>query len=258
MSSLDPTTTTVGDLCTEALRECAVVGVGQTPLAEDINGAWSRLQWMLQDWERQRWLVYHLLDLSVVSTGANTYSIGPGGDIDTGASSARPNRLEAAYLRQLVQTAPSPPGPQQVDYQLRVLQSYEDYSKIALKTLVSFPSCVFLDTGWPLGTLHCYPVMQPDIYELHVIVREQLPCKFANLAVKFALPYEYYDAIVTNLALRLRSKYGKGSFPGDTLPDRAKGCLKVLRGANTQIAALGMPGTLIRPGIYDVWSDRYY
>ena len=75
MSQLDPTKTTVGDICTAALKECGAIGVGQTPLAEDINDAWARLQWMIQQWERKRYLVYHLVTLSVVSTGAQTYTV---------------------------------------------------------------------------------------------------------------------------------------------------------------------------------------
>lgn len=253
MAVLDPTNTTLGDLCTEALKECGYIGVGQTPLAEDLNGAWMRLQWMLQQWERKRWLVYHLVNLSKVSTGAQTYTCGPGGDLDTGAGSVRPAKIESAFLRQITQSQPN-----QIDYPLAILQSREDYDKIALKQLMSFPGWIFLDAAWPLATLFTWPVPQANIYELHVSIMAQLPASFATQATVFNLPYEYYNAMLFNLALRLRPKYQIGTYPGDPLPGLAKDALAVLRGANTQIAKLQMPADLLRPGIYNIFSDRSY
>lgn len=210
---------------------------------------------MLQQWERDRWLVYHLVELSKTSTGASQYTVGPGGDFDTGgtqATSVRPNRLEYAFLRQLTQSQPN-----QIDYPLRLLQSREDYSRIALKQLVSFPGCVFLDSAWPLGVLYTYPIPQANIYALHIGVREQLPVSFA-LADKVILPYEYYSAMLYNLALRLRSAFQIPSYLGDELPGQAKAALDIIKGANVQIAALGMPAQLTRPGLYNVFSDRNY
>lgn len=210
---------------------------------------------MLQQWERKRWTVYHLKDYGLLSTGAMSYTVGPAGDFNVGVSgsSARPNRLEFAYLRQLV-TSPN----NQIDYPLRILQSYEDYSRIALKSLVSFPGAAFLDTAWPLATLHVYPVAQAAIYEIHIGLREQLPTSFATLATEIVLPFEYYCAIIYNLALRLRHKYGIGSYPGDQLPEQAKVALAVVKGSNAQIAALRMPTPLTRPGIYNIFSDQSY
>jgi hypothetical protein len=254
VSDLLPASTTVSDLCTAALKDSGAIGVGQTPLAEDLQDAWARLQWMLQQWERKRWLVYHLVDLAKVSTGAVNYSVGPGGDFDTGPGTMRPNRLEAAFLRQIQNASP----PNQVDFPLEILQSYEDYAKISLKQLKSWPGFVFLDTAWNLANLFVYPVPQATIYEVHIIIRAALPVSFTTQADKFNIPYEYYEAIVTNLAIRLRPKYGLGSFPGDELPARAKEALATLRGSNTQIARLVVPPEVIRPGLYNIFSDRFY
>jgi len=253
MTLLDPAATTLGDLCNEALKECGYIGVGQTPLAEDLNGAWVRLQWMLQQWERKRWLVYHLVDYGKTSTGAQTYTMGPGGDLDTGAGSVRSAKVESAFLRQLTQSQPN-----QIDYPLEILQSREDYNQIALKQLSSFPGSIFYDAAWPLGVVYTWPVPQSAIYAVHVTVLEQLPAKFATQATVFNLPYEYYNGMLYNLALRLRPKYQIGTYPGDPLPGLAKDALNVIRGANVQIARLRMPADLLRPGIYNIFSDRSY
>lgn len=252
MAILNPTTTTVGDICSAALSEAQVVGFGQNALQGQINDAWSRLQLMLQEWARKRWLVYHLVTLGFTSTGALTYSVGPGGNFDTGAQSSRPDKIEMAFLRQLVLSQPN-----QIDYPLELLQSMEDYNRIALKQLQSFPSVAFYDPSFPLGTLYVWPVPQANIYAPHITIKAQLPTVFASLTVEFSLPFEYYSAMLYNLAVRLRSRYGIPSFPGDTLPGLAKNSLNVLRGANTAIARL-TTGDLNQPGLYNIFSDRFY
>jgi len=268
------------DLCIAALKDSGAIGVGQVPLAEDLSDAQARLQWMLQQWERQRWLVYHLVTKGIVSTGALTYSLGPLGDIDTGGArqfnqqfgeqfgnapgfqqvpiSARPARIESAFLRQLQFSNNPVDGGNQIDYPLTLIASMEDYNKISLKKLQSFPGYLFYDSGWPLGTLYPWPVPQPNIYELFVSYMEQLPPAFATENSVVSLPYEYFEAIIKNLALRLRTRYSIPTFPGDILPGQAKAALATIRGTNAQIARLHMPSDLLRPNLYNIFSDRTY
>lgn len=262
MSVTDPSNTTAKDICIEALKESQAFALGQTPLSEDIDRAQSRLQWMLNQWARKRWLVYHLVDLSIVSTGAMSYTIGPGGDFDTGVGSVRPARLESAFLRQPLNSEFP------VDYPLAILRSREDYNRIALKNLMSWPEFIFLDTQWgpngpPVaggqGILYPWPIPQASIYEIHVTVMAQLPQSFFNnLSAKFNIPYEYYYAMVTNLAIRLKPGYGLRINPGDPIVALAKDALNTIRGPNAQIALLQMPREISRPGIYNIFSDRSY
>lgn len=253
MSALDPANLTMQDLCAQALRESGAYGVGQTPLADDITDAWFRLQTMLQEWNTKRWLVFHLKTLLFTSTGAVTYSVGPGGDYDTGAGSMRPDKIESAFLRQLTQSQPN-----QIDYPLELLQSMEDYNQIALKELVSFPGKVFYDPSWPLGTLYVWPVMAANIYATGITIKDVLPSSFPTANTVFKIPYNYYSAMLYNLAIRLKPKYGLKVMPGDPLPALAKASLAALRGANTAIARLQVPADLNRPGVYNIFSDRYY
>lgn len=253
MSALDPANTTMGDIVNESLKECGRIGLGQTALPEDFNAGWMRLQWMLQQWQVKRWLVYHLVTRLVTSTGVRTYTVGPGGNIDTGANTSRPDKIESAFLRQLA-VAPAA----QIDYPVGLIQSMEDYNTIGLKGLVSFPGWVYYDPSWPLGTLYAWPVPQAVIYAVGITVKEQLPTKFLNQATVLNLPYEYYAAILYNLALRLRPKFQIGTYAGDPLPGLARDSLATLRGANTAIARLRMPVDLMRAGIYNIFSDRNY
>lgn len=254
MSIVQPTNTTIGDICSQALRECGAVGVGQTPLADDVTDAWARLQWMLMQWERKRWLVYHLVDLSLISTGARSYTLGPGGEFDTGPNSARQPKVSSAFVRQQFLS----PG-NAVDYQLEILQSREDYNWITIKGLVAGPGeAVFVDSDWPLANVYIWPIPQASIYEIHLTVYSQLQFQYANLAQKFEFPFEYYAAMLYNLAVRLRPKYRLGTYPGDPLPGMARDSLSVMRLPGTQITKLRMPSTLRRRGLYNIFSDRPY
>lgn len=237
--------TTAGDILTLALFDAGIVATGQVPNAQDSNNALTRLNYMLAEWEHQRWLVWHLLDLSIVSTGAQSYSVGPGGDIDIVRA---PDRLEAAFFRQLVQSQPN-----QIDYPLDILQSREDYNLIALKNLRSFPMTVFYDSSFPLGRVYPWPIMQPNIYELHLSVKEVLS-QIPLLNTVLTFPAEYYNAILYNMAVRLRQAYDLPEQPSAIA--LAKKSLNVIRGANTQIARLQMPTDLQRPGIYNPYSDQ--
>lgn len=253
MSYLQPNNTTLGDICRASLKECGAIGVGQTPLAEDINDAWARLQWMLMQWERKRWMVYHLADYSKVSTGAEFYTVGPGADFDTGPNSMRPGRLSSCFVRQLQGSQNS------VDYHLEVLMSKEDYNRITLKSLMAGPGeAAFLDTDWPQARLYVWPLPQPFIYEIHISLYVQLQIQFATPSTPFVIPFEYYNCMMSNLAIRLRPKYRMGTYPGDPLPGMAKESLAVLKNINAQIARLRMPNTIRRRGLYNIFSDRPY
>jgi hypothetical protein len=291
MSYLQPQNTTMGDICRASLKECGAVGVGQTPLAEDVNDAWARLQWMLMQWERKRWLLYHLVSLSVLSTGAQYYTVGPGGDFDTGQGSMRPGRLSSCFVRQQGSytnpdsvwdakqaQVPLEPGystwdggqtvwddggvqfnNNAIDYWLEILESKEDYNRITLKGLRAGPGeAAFLDTDWPQALLYVWPIPQSGIYEIHASFYMQLQVQFLNPATQLEVPWEYYNAMMLNLAIRLRPKYRMGTYPGDALPGMAKDSLAVLRAGNTQVARLRMPNAIRRRGQYNIFSDRPY
>lgn len=237
--------TTARDLINDSLKDAGAIGVGQTALAEDINDGLKRLNAMLAQWSRQRWLVYHLIDVAFTADGSLNYSIGAGGDLNY----PRPDRIEAAFFRQIAGV----PG-NQVDYPLGVLNSREDYNRIALKGMQSFPSVVFYDSGYPLGYVYIWPV-PTDLYEIHLSLKATLTA-FANLNSDVNLPPEYEEALRVNLAVRLRVKY---QMPIDgQLIGLAKSALNVIRNSNAQIPSLQMPNDLVRGGgNYNIFADRY-
>lgn len=279
--------TTAQDICLYALKAAGVLGVGQTPLDEDLNDTFKTLNMMIGVWNRRRWLMFHLLDLSAPATGSQYYTVGPGMQFNV----ARPDRLEAAYFRQIntgittvapIGTDPAPgsiiyldgysntalgadgfqaEAEMGIDYPLQILESREDYSRITLKNLETFSKWIFYDAAWPVGKVYPWPVLPVNFYELHILVKDVLTA-FPNLSSPINLPPEYYEAIWSNLAMRLRLIYGRLTKPPpgqDAIEALAKSSLAAVRGANAAVARLIMPPAVWRRGrLYNVYSDTGY
>lgn len=245
------TVTTAADIIRLVLKDTGVLGVGQTASAEDTNDCFDTLNMMIGTWASKRWLLYHLIELSKVSTGAQSYTVGPSGDIDTG-SMQRPDRLEdGCFFRQLI-TASSP---NKIDYPLAILESREDYSRIGLKQLTTIPQYVFYDPVFPLGVVYPWPVMQATQYELHLLVKAQLS-QFTNLADEINLPSQYYGALRYNLACRVRPMY---QLPADPqLLGLATDSLSTIRNMNAAVPRLRMPVGVGRGSHYNIYSDSTY
>ena len=242
------TTVTANDIVTQGLRKSGVLGLGQTANASDIADALADLNDMLAQWRRKRWLVYHLVQAFTTSTGANSYTVGPAANI---AVDVRPDRIEFAFVRQ-VQNAGLP-----IDYPLEILPSREDYDRVALKGLISFPKYAFYDATYPVGTLFLYPVPNATIYQIHLSLKDVLQ-QFATLQTAVILPQEYIPAMKFNLAKRLRQAYGKGLRPDVELNALARDALETVRGGNMQVPQLTMPSTLVNPSLYNIYSDQAY
>lgn len=235
--------TTALDLITLALKDAGTLGVGQTPLPEDTNDAFTTLNGMLSLWQKKRWLVYHLVELTKTATGAQSYTVGPGGDFSI---TYRPDEIDYAFVRQLV-----PSVPNQVDYSVRILNSREDYSRITLKSMGPFPQAVWYDAAFPLGNLYFWP-LPSTAYEMHIGVKEALQ-SFTNLTDSVNLPPEYVEAIRWNLGARLRPMYQLD--PDPTITALAQASLDTIRSVNAQIPLLRMPSGLRNRNRYNIYSD---
>jgi hypothetical protein len=245
MSATLQSTTTVGQIINLALKNCGAIGVGQSPRAEDTNDAVLILNQMVGEWSRKRWLVFQLLEESIVSTGALSYTCGPGGDFDI---NPRPNLISAAFMRQPIN------GGLPIDYPLEIILAREDYSQIATKTMQAFSSFLFFDDGFPLGNIYTWPVLPATLYELHIIYKNDI-AQFTSLAETIALPLEYLNALQWNLSVRLCSLFQL--TPSPLLVGMAKDALNTIRQANPQVGRLQMSKTLIRKGNYNIYADQY-
>jgi hypothetical protein len=277
-----PLINTAGDLIAFCLRMSGVNGVGQTPIAMDSNDGLQVLSNIVAQWQRRRWLVWALADASIISSGAQSYTIGTGGDFNV----PRPDRIDSAFARLLFtqtlqgpltsnggvvmvptgSTLPtSPPaspgaywnnggvlmvtpggvtpsvGNLFLDFPLAIVPSREDYNKIVLKGLTTFPGALFYESSWPLGVLHFWPIPNATQWELHVTAKVALPT-FDALSDPINMPPEYMAALTYQLAVELSMLYGIDPRP--SLVALMNTALNTIRMANTQIATLAMPGGL--------------
>ena len=256
--------TTARDIITAALEDVGVVGLGQTPLGEDMEFGLIRLNRMIGQFNRRRWLIYHLVEITCISTGNQTYSVGPGGDFNV----SRPDRLEdGCFFRRNISNGPdfnidfnldlgpaTSVGSGQVDYPLTLIEARETYNRIALKGLTTWPSDVFYDASFPNGTLHIYPVPAAGVFELHLLLKDSLQT-FATPNTVLAMPVEYEEALEYNLALRFCAKYQLDA--SKEIAGLARAALSTIRSANSQVPLLRMPRRLTgRGGRYNIYSDR--
>lgn len=221
---------TVGDLVSFTLRAAGVNGVGQTPLADDSNTCLDLLRMLMSQWQKKRWLVWAETEVSVVSTGADYYTIGQGGDFNV----LRPDKIHAAWVRLNPQS-----GSNAVDIPLTIIQAKEDWGLVTIKDLQSLPSAVFLDTAWPMGRVTFWPVAPAGAgYELFLVLKGALPV-YTALTDPLGVPEEYIEALLWSLCVRMQMAYG--------LPARQdhvgamRQAVNVVAMANTQIATLRMP-----------------
>lgn len=278
--------TTAREIIIRALEDVGIIGVGQTPLAEDLNYGLSRFNAMIGQFNRRRWLVFHTIDVKCVSTGSPKYTFGVGGNFNY----PRVDKLEnGCFFRQAVggnlntnddydsdfnqdygplQGVNSNPG-YYVDYPLTLLESREDYNKIALKNLPSWPSFVFYDAAavptlpiganpgtqtYPCGYVYINPVPFAGQFEIHLNVKDILQT-LTNLSTVLATPPEYEEAFEFNLALRFAAKYQIEA--SKEVIGLARASLSTIRTANNRVPQLSLPVGLTQAGTrYNIWSDR--
>lgn len=222
---------TAGDLINQALKRSGAIGAGQTAEAEMITSGLDSLNQLIAIWNRKRWLLWSLLDISCVSTGATSYTVGtdPSNDFVT----PRFDALEAAYVRLLPVNNNQP-----YDTPLTIIEAHEDYASLRLKEMTSFPVDIFYDSSFPVPLLYPVPVPQAERYEIHIVVTNAIS-GFASITTPINLPPAYSDALSWTLSARMRPEYGFGPDPSVTA--FAKIALNAIRQANVQVPVMSMP-----------------
>lgn len=243
--------TTGRDVIYDALRRSGITGRGITPSSTDTSDALADLNDMLGQWRTQRYMVWDLLSTGFVGDGRVTpYTVGPGGEYNM---TPRPNRIQSAFLRQLNNAGNLP-----VDTPLKILDAREDYDRVALKTLKSFPMAVFLDTALPLAQLFVYPWPSPaGAYAVYITTKGTMPVVTLDLDLS-GFPDPYIPAMKFNLARRLRQSYGKGLKPDPELRALANDSLQVIMEMNVQLPEMIMPVAILQQGSgYNILSDQF-
>ena len=185
---------TASDVIRRALRIIGAIAGGETPSSTEEADALQVLNAMLDSWNTKSLAVYALRDESLTLTGAASYTIGMGGDLNT----ARPVKIEAAYTRL-----------SSIDYHVEQASADAWYQLAAKSTIGTVPEWLYYEPSYPLGTLYLYP--KPTTGVLHLVTRA--PFAAYSAADSLVLPPGYQDAITYNLAIRLAPEYGRPVTP---------------------------------------------
>ena len=225
---------TTGDLIAAALLSSGILGIGQSAQAADMSTGLDLLRELIAQWQKKRWLVFVEQTVSVAaSTGAMSYTIGPGCDFDV---NGRPDHISRAYIRII----PGVP-PNLVDIPIEVLDSREDYAGISVKSLETMPATVYYESGYPTGEVYFWPVPPANMYGLYLVMKVPLPT-YVSTADPLNLPDEYISALRWSMCVDMQMSYGLQARPDHV--QRAAVAINTLRQANAQIPQLAVPAPL--------------
>lgn len=197
---------TVRNIITLALKEAGVLGIGVTPLPEDTNDCFTLLNRMLAQWQKKRWIVPSLYDISTLGNAAKSNPIGPG----QYWNAIRPNKVQAAYFIQTGNNIPTN-SVNAVSFPLIPIFSYENYAQLALKNLASWPQYFFYDNASPVGNVFIWPI--PDAtYEIHLILKSPIGflIELENGIIS-NVGAGYTPGTYTDVALQNLTGYGNGA-----------------------------------------------
>jgi hypothetical protein len=239
----------VQDLVSLAMRTSGILGVGQTPLPQDLTDTQNLLIMMMQQWRQKRWLVYRL-DWTIfpLEVGKQSYTVGvsgdpPGNDPDVAVEGLiRPANIQSCYLRQ---NFGSSPQSFPIDFPMRILGSRQQYDSISLKSLQSWPINVYYDPTITNATLYIWPIPIQTFFSLYIAW--QFPIDTAvegSQAVELTdfVPVETQLALMYNLALMTAVNY---KLPPDpALQAAARASLNTLRQTNFAIEPARMPSAI--------------
>lgn len=230
--------TTARDVIEGALRLIRVHDPGESVPAADATTGLDALNALLDSWNTEPLMLFVEKDDNIALNGSRTYTIGPGGDIDT----RRPLRITDAYARE-----------NQIDYPVQIVGD-SWYARIADKFTTGRPEYLQYDASYPLGTVKLWPVGTAS-YTLFLTSHKLLPT-FDNLSDNLNLPPGYERAVRYNLAIELAPEYGaEVSRAVAQRADEAKTGIKRInsRPPSTQADY----ATLQRAGTdYSIYSDQ--
>lgn len=257
--------TTARDFCKLVLKEAGVIGVGQTPLAEDINDTFTLLNRMFAQWQKKRWLVPSLYEIATIGNNQQFNLIGPG----QYWNAARPDKIQAAYFIQLgagqggFSQGFSPgfdlggnafSGP--VSFPLIPIWSWEDYANVALKQLSSWPQYFFYDGGFPNGKIYIWPI--PDAtYEIHLVLKSPIGFTIEiQDGIITSQGFGYTDGAYVNVPLLSLTGFGSGATANVTILAGAVTAFTLENPGNGYVIndQLSIPTGTVGPGQGFVWT----
>ena len=187
--------TTARDIIEGAARKIQILGRGQTLPADEAQNGLDILNGILGSWSVDGGMVYTESTDTFTATGAASYTVGSGGDVDI---------VRPSYVRDLYTTQGS------IDYSASAIDQTR-YSQICDKDIAGEPDVYYYDGNYPLANLYLYPV--PDgTYTVTINTVKPLTA-FASISDSYDMPPEYRRALEANLAVEWAVEHEKEATP---------------------------------------------
>lgn len=187
---------TRNDLVKGALRICGALAQGETPTADQYTEGYEALNLMIKAFIADGMQLWAIKQHSVTLTSTvNTYRIGEGQTVNI----AKPLRIIQAYFHN---------GTTNVDVPMTLL-TREEYNRLGNKTTPGNPNQFYYDPQRTYGDLYLYPTPDGTAASGSVTIVYQKPFDDVESdSDEMDFPYEWFEALKFNLALRLAPEYG--------------------------------------------------
>lgn len=209
-----------------ALRSIGVIATGETPTAAEMADGLEAMKMMLRNWSAQNIRLYYTMQETLNMTGAASYTIGSGGNLDT----VRPVSIRGAWCS---------------DWPVRVIDE-DQYRQVRMTGTSGTVESVWYSPEYPLGKLYPWPQGGSLLY-LDSLKPLTDPTAITS---SIAFPPEYDDAIKYNLAVRLGPEYEKE--PSATVQALAVSTLHAL-----EIRNFAQQINSIRPEVISLGARNY-
>lgn len=176
-------------------RKLAVIASGETLSTAEYADALIALQGMLRSWAAEKINVFSSVrETHTLVAGTASYTWGSGGNINT----ARPNQVLSAYVTDSSGTS----------HGVEIIGSSK-YNAISIKTTQDRPYMLYPVYNYPLATIYLYPVpSSAETLNLESIKPFTETSSFSAISDTLALPLNYEEAVIYNLAVRLAPEFG--------------------------------------------------
>lgn len=190
----------IRDLVTEALFDAGIATEGSTPSDFDANKALYRLNEITNTWNAQGVMTYTFqYNTYDIDADQEFYTIGPGGDFDTG-SQERPVDIEVAMLKNFQGGTP---------FETPLIPiSQSEYATIVQKnTGTTIASYICYAPDYPLGKIFLWPL---QVAEKQIVLTTWKQASSAlTLDDTFAMPPGYAKALRYALVIALCQAYNR-------------------------------------------------
>ncbi len=246
---------TANEVVARALNVIGAIAQGETPDAAMSQQGRDLLTEMVDAWNIQGLTVLAqnrtVYDL-VANQGSptNPYTIGPGGDFDTGTA-ARPVAIRAANLL-LNTTSPYP-----VEIPLAILTD-QMYQSNTIKTLANAqPTTLYYQPSVPLGVIQLWPVPNTAANDL-VLYTDLLTPQFVGATTAYVCPPGYAKAFRLCLADTLAPYYPVASEVRARIAQEAQEALRELKMNNAPMGDLAYDPMFVGTGhgTYVIQTDQ--